>query len=82
MTAKNSVVGTKNGLDCKCGGEMSRVTDSRPTEFMGFRTVRRRRECITRWERITTYELGEDVLETGRRQAIRAALVRMIDQVI
>jgi transcriptional regulator NrdR family protein len=82
MTVKSSVVGTKNSLECKCGGEMSRVMDSRPTEFMGFRTIRRRRECTTCGARITTYELGEDVMETGRRQAIRAALVRMIDEVI
>jgi transcriptional regulator NrdR family protein len=82
MSDESSIVVTKNGLDCKCGGEMSRVTNSRPAEFMGFKTVRRRRECTSCGARITTYELGEDALETGRRQAIRAALIRMIDEVI
>lgn len=46
----------------RCGSNPMRVVDSRPTTFMGEKTIIRRRHCPACGNRFRTYEISEDNL--------------------
>lgn len=65
MTGGRRVADRTAGYSCpKCSRPLG-VVDSRPTTFMGEKTVRRRRICETEGgcgHRFSTYEISEDNL--------------------
>jgi transcriptional regulator NrdR family protein len=70
------------GLQCPaCGGDLTKVIDSRPTEMMGFPSIRRRRPCDNCGTRQTTLEVPVDLFETWRRGVAKELLLKLIDEV-
>lgn len=71
------------GFQCpKCGGQnRCQVKDSRPSNYHGRPTIRRRRACIKCKYRFTTYELIEGSLDRSRIVSVVAA-ARKIKQVV
>lgn len=55
----------------RCDGNL-RVVDSRSTNFMGEKTIIRRRRCLNCDHRFTTYEISEENLVKNMEIAERA----------
>ena len=76
----------RNFVECpRCGGEMRHITNTRPSEFHEFKTVKRRRECHSCFFRATTVEVSEEIIQAlsediyvKRIQSDMAAIARKV----
>jgi transcriptional regulator NrdR family protein len=64
----NPPLSERSYLCPKCNNPL-KVIDSRPTTFMGEKTIIRRRKCRVCPNRFTTYEISEDNLVKNMRRA-------------
>jgi ribosomal protein S27AE len=65
----------------KCGATHNATTDSRPVEFEGITTTRRRRRCTNCGEAWTTFEFSDGQLSQIRKD-VALRLIRRLGDIL